>query len=440
MSLSSKKGSKTASKNSLSLDEQLYKAVINVDKNEVTRLINEGADVNWANPKSSGNTPLFSAIEMDFPIEIVETLIAAGADPNKVNSVKERPISKAVQNGNHDIVKMLIVAGVDVKRKDKTGNSYIHYAACEEKPGVTLNYLKIINLILDNGEDVNVKNSDNFTPLHMADARGNTDVASLLIERGADITAQNNEGMTPLHMAAVSGSHKIADLLISNLRLLKNEVFRDILNKQNNEGMTPLHIAVETANIGDPKTKIRRELIARQLINYANIEITDKEKSTPLHVACMTGHIKIAELLLKKGDDIDKQKNIEPSYIRYIDRQNKNGNTPLHIATKYKQNHIVELLISRGANIDITNKLGKTASIASATGNTASVASTTGNTAASVASTTGNTAASVASTTGNTAASVASASSKTATNPAGGNRKTKGRRAGGKKTRSNRRS
>jgi len=73
------------------LNERLYDAAIDCDKDEVQKQIALGADVNWANPKSSKNTPLIAAIAMNCSPDLVGLLIAAGADVNKVNDVNETP-------------------------------------------------------------------------------------------------------------------------------------------------------------------------------------------------------------------------------------------------------------------------------------------------------------------------------------------------------------
>ena len=51
------------------------------------------------------------------------------------------------------------------------------------------------------GVDMNIKNNDGNTPLHMACIRGNNAIAEFLLENGADIYSQNNNGWTPIDIA-----------------------------------------------------------------------------------------------------------------------------------------------------------------------------------------------------------------------------------------------
>jgi ankyrin repeat protein len=208
----SKKGSKTPLPNK---NQLLYAAAIACDKGQVNHLLASGANVNWANPESSNNTPLIAAIAINCSINLVEMLIDAGADVNKVNDVNETPIFVAALIGNPALVDMLIKAKADVKIKDKSGNSPLHLVAQAEIPTNMAGYLEIIDMILAKGEKINVQNPDKMTPLHIAASRGNTDIAERLIMRGANIHAINADKSTPLHIAAQYDMIDTVNLLLA---------------------------------------------------------------------------------------------------------------------------------------------------------------------------------------------------------------------------------
>ena len=72
---------------------------------------------------------------------------------------------------------------------------------------------EIVELLLANGADVNVKDKDGVTPLFDAVATVQKEIAKLLIINGADVNVADPFSMTPLHFAAVfgqKGNHRTA--------------------------------------------------------------------------------------------------------------------------------------------------------------------------------------------------------------------------------------
>ena len=66
------------------------------------------------------------------------------------------------------------------------------------------------------GSDVNAKNSDDWTPLHLAADKGHKEIAELLIDKGADVNAKDEDSWTPLHSAVQSLGHReVTELLIA---------------------------------------------------------------------------------------------------------------------------------------------------------------------------------------------------------------------------------
>jgi len=93
----------------------------------------------------------------------------------------------------------------------------------------------IIEGLIRNGINVNIKAMMNATPLYYA-ALVNADVAVLqcLVSLGADINAKADNGSTPLHEAVMNGDFEAIRFLVSN--------GADV-NAQDEFGVTPLAIA-----------------------------------------------------------------------------------------------------------------------------------------------------------------------------------------------------
>jgi len=106
---------------------------------------------------------------------------------------RETPLLRAASEGHLEVVQLLIDNGADVNARTTGGGTPLHYAT---------SHLEVVRRLLDNGADVNVKGHKGATALHFAAAKGNVAVARLLIERGADVNARDLSGQTPFQLAA----------------------------------------------------------------------------------------------------------------------------------------------------------------------------------------------------------------------------------------------
>ncbi|HEV2454983.1 MAG TPA: ankyrin repeat domain-containing protein, partial [Verrucomicrobiae bacterium] len=60
-----------------------------------------------------------------------------------------------------------------------------------------------MSLCIAHKADVNAKNRDGLTPMHIATALGYKDLVVLLLANNADINAKDNSGRTPVAFAAL---------------------------------------------------------------------------------------------------------------------------------------------------------------------------------------------------------------------------------------------
>ena len=73
--------------------------------------------------------------------------------------------------------------------------------------------IDVVRMLLGAGADTNIMNKDGRTPLHCAAWGGRTDHVRLLLDAGADINLMSNKGKTPLHYAEEKGHTDIVALL-----------------------------------------------------------------------------------------------------------------------------------------------------------------------------------------------------------------------------------
>ena len=96
--------------------------------------------------------------------------------------------------------------------RTKTGITPLHEAAS----GVPLplrGQRDTVNVLVDEGADVNSRDVNGQTPLQFAASNGRSDKAELLITKGANVSAKNKWGRTPLDIAVDRGYTEIVELL-----------------------------------------------------------------------------------------------------------------------------------------------------------------------------------------------------------------------------------
>lgn len=158
------------------------------------------------------------------------------------------------------------------------GFAALHYAANRGEDDQ-------VKTLLTSKANVNVKASNNATPLYWAVKKGNYELCKLLIENGAQQQHSNykNKKFTPLHLAiAESKDEKLIKLLILNFSFCGFLYQKSSLDLQDDEGNTPAHLAAFTN-----QPEILRLLIQQK----ANITIENNEGVT------------VKSLILKKSAD-----------------------------------------------------------------------------------------------------------------------------------------
>ena len=115
----------------------------------------------------------------------VDALIELGAKPDIEDTEGMTPLMICARDGWEEhqyMVRWLISeCGADVNRKNKDGYSALHLAAANNKT-------HIVKELLDHGADVNTVNCDGYArPIDWAASRGHLPTVKILVEKGADI-------------------------------------------------------------------------------------------------------------------------------------------------------------------------------------------------------------------------------------------------------------
>ena len=130
----------------------LFKAVSNrkISDELVEYLVKNGADVNAVSEKHDNVTPLITAVRERRP-QAVSILLAAGAQPDAVNSKGRTALTFAVGNRdekeNLEMAEALLKAGADPNREDLEHYSAVKYALDGRR-------LSLIKLLADHGGNI----------------------------------------------------------------------------------------------------------------------------------------------------------------------------------------------------------------------------------------------------------------------------------------------
>jgi len=137
-------------------------------------------------------------------IEKMESEMAKGADPNGQNHRRDRALMESVKTGSEEGVKFLLEKGADpnLALSGREGSTPLFYIASKNKEWFVKNKgEKIIQLLLEAGAHVSVKNNKGRTPLHEAAIKNNEIAVKLLLEAGAKVEPRDDDGKTPLDYA-----------------------------------------------------------------------------------------------------------------------------------------------------------------------------------------------------------------------------------------------
>lgn len=191
----------------------LVTASIEGNNSQVKSLLNAGYDANVES--EAGATSLYFAARANH-IEVMKSLLAAGADPDKGYGLWS-PLNGALRKDtNLDVAKILIDAGADLNSRNTDGWTPLAMAARYRSPAH-------VELLLDAGADIEATNKYGMTPLYLSLAAENPATSTLLVERGASISAVTNEGKSILAYAAEKNGIKPDALKALRLKYEINE-------------------------------------------------------------------------------------------------------------------------------------------------------------------------------------------------------------------------
>ena len=133
----------------------------------------------------------------------------------------------------------------------------------------------------------------------------------------------DGSGRTVLHLACQNGQLKAVQMIEIHL---DSEKLQEIYEICDNKGNTPLHLACQS----------QKEIVVLHLVDKRRASVDTRNKlngEAPIHVAAQSNSIKIVDILLERGANIESR--------------DTSGCTPLHHAARCDQNAMIQHLAKR---------------------------------------------------------------------------------------------
>ncbi|CAH0549325.1 unnamed protein product [Brassicogethes aeneus] len=341
----------------------LHLSCINNFSGVVEQLLNLGANPNLLSNENR-QSPLHYAVKynaMECILKFIEhnkdsSKISANFNARDING--DTPISLSLNEGNNELVPLLIQGGADVNVRNGKDFSLLHQAVLKEDSKTAL-------FLLENGVDINAITTDGETPLQLAIHCRLPEVVDALCKKGVDMSAPDRLGNCALWSALDSDLEEIASILVRHGAdpdcwgsgpdgCRQTLLHRAIDENKETAAIFLIHSGcdLDSPRMGGPngeggdeaKDKASPlhlccqwglETVVRTLVEHrANINSRDVDNKTPLHFAIENQHDQIINLLLSVPE-ID------------LTLRDKSGLTPFAAALTYRNNKAAQAILDK---------------------------------------------------------------------------------------------
>ncbi|XP_052739095.1 rabankyrin-5 isoform X2 [Bicyclus anynana] len=305
----------------------LHQSIVEEDSRTAIFLLDHGADMNALT--DAGETPLQLAIHCRLGL-VVEALCVRGVDMGRLDANGVPPLWAALDSGQEEVASILVRNGADADcwgpGPDGCLQNLLHKAIDENKESLATFLIRSGCDVESprrpgsNGEGADVA-ADKQSPLHLCCTWGLTEVIQTLLEHGANINSKDAEGKTPLHIAIENQHSAIISLLLSQPGI--------DLSARDNRGVTPFAAALTARN-----NKAAQAILEK---NPSAAEQVDKKGRNFLHVAIQTCDMESVMFLLSVEVDVNSR--VQDATLA----------PPLHLAAAVGNEVLLRSLLLAGA-------------------------------------------------------------------------------------------
>jgi ankyrin repeat protein len=252
----------------------------------------------------------------------ISVAISVSSQAQMILVAANGPVDRYYQTiRNNDLAALqALVRAVGANQKDKRGTTSLHYAAAYGS-------VEAMRMLLAAGADPDAKNDFDATPLMWSATE--PEKVRLLVNHGADVNAKSKMGRTAIWLASANdGSSGTVEFLLEHGAKLDGT---EIL----------------------PATYSNDSATIRLLVDKgANVNAKGPTGVTPLLNIAMNGNLKVAEMLLARGADVNAACSPEFGGSVKAGKIALGSLTPILAASVYGPYDLVRLLLDAGANVN----------------------------------------------------------------------------------------
>ncbi|XP_060695575.1 protein phosphatase 1 regulatory subunit 12A isoform X3 [Hemiscyllium ocellatum] len=313
----------------------LHQACIDDNLDMVKFLVEHSANINQ--PDNEGWIPLHAAASCGYA-DIAEYLISHGANVAAVNSEGETPLDIAEEEAMEELLQEEISRqGVDIEaarkeeerimlrdarqwlnsgqindnRHPKSGGTALHVAAAK-------GYSEVLKLLIQAGYDVNIKDYDGWTPLHAAAHWGKEETCRILVESFCDMEMINKVGQTAFDVADedilgyLEELQKRQNMLFREKQANKSPLIESTATMENNQELKP---------IKSKETLLNEQKVPVHIESLEQEKVDDEEEGKKDDSSCSSEEEEEED----SESEAETEKNKPIAHVNNVNRINSGG-------------------------------------------------------------------------------------------------------------------
>jgi ankyrin repeat protein len=326
-------------------------------------------------PHPSNTPDILNTAVRSGHIDTIRAFANVGVDLNHFGgNERQRPLHVAAQEGNAEVIKVLVELGADVCADE---NIPLEFSSLEL--AITGGHINALRCLVEGGANINRQLSSGSSCMVTTAIRtGNVCVLRAVLALGGNtVDFGNREQSSPLLTGAARDGHgdmvrELCQLGVpinaletmaaaareGHASIIKQLVDDGVnvggfVNVETAEGYTPLLLAVkgghgramhELINLGgDINASLTRNISKPGRCYHYSYHLSG---DTALHVAAQEGHSSLIPSIVRCGG--------------LVNAENICGDTPIHLAVRYKKGKCVRALAQWGADVNVQNNSGTT--------------------------------------------------------------------------------